>query len=186
MNERRLDGGFDPMSRREVVHSQPLVTLGPQRRGTVRLLEEVRCRRAHVGAGEEDLAVRLERALVRCEQCAAVASGEAKPRLGARVGHSASGELPRHRAREAGDFLDVDVRQHPRPARRDRKEVVVDDDEGLEAGSVVAELDDAHGAEATPSSPADLLLRGEGVVRSRTRHEGGSDGCRLRPGVRDC
>jgi hypothetical protein len=149
MRERCLGCGLDAMSGSEVVHSKSLVTLRPQRERVFPAVEEVGRSRPHVGAGQKGVAVRLQPPLVRGQYCGPVAACETDARLGARVGHAAGRELLRHCARETGDFLDIDVGQHPSAARRDREQIVVDDHEGLEAGTDVAKLDNAHRSEPT-------------------------------------
>jgi hypothetical protein len=117
-------------------------------------VEKISRKRPHVGAGQKDVTVRLERALVGGEHRGTVAAGEADAGLGAGVGRPAGGELPRHRAGEASHFVDIDIGQHPGPPSRDRELVVIDDDERLEALQLVRKLDDAHGLEPTPGAAA--------------------------------
>ena len=150
VGERGLGGGLDAVAGGEVVHVDALVALRPQRRRALQRVREVGRRRAHVGPGEEDVAVGLERAPVRGHDVLARAAREPHARLGAGVGHAPDRELPGHRAREARHLADVDVRQHPRPARRDRELVVVDDHEGLQTVVVIAELDHAHAVSLLP------------------------------------
>ena len=144
VGERGLRGRLDAVARGEVVHVDALVALRPQRQRTLQLVREVGRERAHVGPGQEHLAVGLERPPVGGEDLVACAAGEPHACLRARVGHAPDGELPRHRAREARHLVDVHVRQHPRPARRDRELVMVDDHEGLQAVALVAKLDHPH------------------------------------------
>ena len=92
----------------------------------------------------------------------AVAAGEAKSRLRARVRHLRDRELPGHGAGEAGDLVDRHVGDHARPAGGHREEVVVDHDDRLESdagsrisitrsGRSVGSLEDGHGEDAIPS-----------------------------------
>ena len=117
-------------------------------------VEEVLGERPHVGAGQDHLAIGLERALVGREDRGPVAAAEADPDLRPGVRDAEGRELPRHRAGEAGDLGHVDVRQHPRAPGRDRKEVVVDDDEGLQRLTIVAQLDDAHASQSPTGAHA--------------------------------
>jgi len=145
MGERGLRPRLDAVARGEVVHVDAVVALRPHRRRAVQLPHEVGRSGAHVRPGQEDLAVGLERPPVGRHDLVARAAGEPHAGLRAGEGHAPGGELPRHRAREPRHLADVDVRQHPRPAGRDRELVVVDDHEGLQAVAVVPELDHPHG-----------------------------------------
>jgi hypothetical protein len=128
----------------QVVHPQSLVRPPPKRKRIVVAVEKIGRRRPHVGTGQEDVAVWLQRALVRSEHSGPVPAAEANAGLCARIRHTECGELPRHRSRQTCDFLYLDIGQHAGPARGNRKELMVDDDEGFEAGKAVAEFEDAH------------------------------------------
>ena len=157
VGQRSLRGRLHAVSRGEVVHVDALVALRPQRQRALQRVRKVGRGRPHVGAGEEHVAVGLERPAIGGEDLVPGAAREPHARLRARIGHAPDGELPRHRAREARHFVDVHVRQHPRPAGRDRELVVVDDHEGLEAVALVAELDHPHAVE--PNGPWEIGVR---------------------------
>ena len=75
-----------PAPRGEVVHCEPFVALRPQRNGVLLGVEEISGICPHVRAGQEDVAVRLERAFVRGEYRIPIATGEADTGLGAGAG----------------------------------------------------------------------------------------------------
>jgi hypothetical protein len=164
MGKGRLGGPLDAVAGGEVVHAESLVSPRPQRNGVLVSVEEIGRKRPHVGTGQEGVAVRLQRALVCREHRGAVAVGEADAGLRAAVRHSAGGELPCHRACKTRDLLNVDIRQHPRPPRPDRKEVVIDDQEGFKPGTGFAELDNAHGYEPMRARGSMRLSRRLGRV----------------------
>ena len=137
----------------EVVHPQALVRPRPARERILVAVEEVLGERPHVGAGQDHLAIGLERALVGREDRGPVTAAEADPDLRPGVRDAEGRELPRHRAGEAGDLVDVDVGQHPRAARGQREVVVVDDDEGLDLVVLGPQVDDAHAAHDPASAP---------------------------------
>jgi hypothetical protein len=145
MGEGSLGGRLDPVPGGEVVHAEPVVILRPKWNRAVAAVDEVGRRDPHVWPGDEDLAIRLERPFVPREHGRAIAVGEAETRLGARVGNPAGRELAGHRPGETSNLIDVDVGQHPRSARGDRKELVVDDHECLHGQTVVVKFDQAHG-----------------------------------------
>ena len=151
MRKRRLRGRLDAVARGEVVHVHTVVALRPHWRRTLPRFGEISWERAHVRPGQEHLAVGLERPPIGGEDLVACAPGETHAGLRAPVGHAPDGELPGHRAREARHFVDIHVRQHPRPARRDRELVMVDDHEGLQAVALVAELDHPHAVSLIPA-----------------------------------
>ena len=136
------------MARCEVVHAHSLVGLRPERKLSIRVLDEVRGVCAHVRAGQEGVLEWLERPEVGGEDSGTVATSEPQARLRTRIGQAAGRELPGHGPREPGDLSHADVRDHPRPARRDREELVVDDDDCVEPGLVVPQLNDARGCTA--------------------------------------
>jgi hypothetical protein len=73
MDEHSLGGGLDAVAGGQIVHAEPFVALGPERQ-LVEIGDEVRRARAHVRAGEENVAERSERPPVRGEDCTAIAS----------------------------------------------------------------------------------------------------------------
>src|SRR5262249_12464962 len=152
LGKRSLRRCLDTVPGGEVVHSQPLVASRPQRKRIFGAVEEIGRKRPHVGAGQEDAGVWLQRALVRGQHRRPVAASETDAGLGARIRHAVNSELPRHRPRQAGDLVPVRIGQHPRSPHGHRKELVIDNDNGIEATIAVAELDNAHGLEPTPSA----------------------------------
>src|SRR5262249_22138434 len=144
VGESCFGGRLDAVARREVVHSEPVMSPRPQRQRILVASQEVGRCGPHVGPGDQDLPMRLGPGLVELEHGGPIASREAKPRFRACIGNVAGSELPCHCPRETRDLLDLDIRQHPRPANGEREELVIDDDEGLESGTPVGQVDDAH------------------------------------------
>jgi hypothetical protein len=145
LGESGLCGSHDAVAGRKVVHAHSLVALGPERKLGLPILDEVRGVGPHVRARQEGLFQRFEGPEVGRQDGGTVAASEPHSGLGTRIGHAARRELPGHRPREPRDLGHVDVRDHSRPARRHREELVVDDDDGVEPGLLVPQLDDARG-----------------------------------------
>ena len=148
----RLGRRLDAVPGGEVVHPEALVSLGPEWNRIFSAVEKIGRKRTHVRPGDEDVPVRLQRVLVRGEHRGTIAAAEAHAGLRPRVGHATGRELPRHRACETGNLVDIDIGQHPRPPGRDGELLVVDHHEGLEALPLVPKLDDAHRPEPTSRS----------------------------------
>src|SRR5207244_1978852 len=76
MSEGRMGCRLDAVAGCEVVHSEPVVLLRPQWQRSVPVVEEIGWERPHVEAGQKDVPVRLERALVGREHRSPVAARE--------------------------------------------------------------------------------------------------------------
>lgn len=152
---RALGGALDTVPRGEVVHAHPVVAQRPERKLGCPVLDEIGGLRPHVRAREEALTKRFQGQLVGGQHGLAIAAAKSNPRLRSRIRDAACRELPRHRSCKPGDLFSVDIRKHPRTAGRNGEDLRVDDHDRLEAGLVVAKIQDAgrrpHGASSAAS-----------------------------------